>query len=594
MPQTAVSASLDVNVNINDSAARARIEGLEHLVEGNAWKVKLTADESGILRELQSISAKISQVGKKPIKISVDTKQAATEMQALTKSSSEVAKGLGKQFKGINISSFIKGDLDKTKSVLKKQVDALRAQGKDLKIDFKMDNDGKGMLVSLQEGTKVAQQFHYALEQINGKSMTFMDQNLSTAASNATRSLDSMINKYKDLQKTMANSGASSTQISGISSLISELEAEKQSVYTTTEALEKFKKAQNDAFQRHSAFTKQARESEKLAKESAKAQRNVQDLESRMTSFFAMNDKSQNYANAAELRSRVAGLKELAKQYDSLSVSERQALNLDIAKAGADFRSFTANARQAGLVGSNAFTQLTNKAKQLGTYMLTSLSFMFVKNAIQSMVREVTDLDTALVELKKTTDGSSLDYDNFMKDARQVADTVGRTTSEITQAAAEWSRSGYTLKESLPLGEASAMYTNISEYDNVSDATTSLIATMKAYGLEASNVTSILDKFNAVGNTTSTTSQGLGDAVQRAGSALASAGNTLDESLGLIVAGNNALQNPEKVGRVLPTQKMAISVKLRRRTRPRKDYDEYDYELHNNTLYVKLQLNQSS
>lgn len=35
---------------------------------------------------------------------------------------------------------------------------------------------------------------------------------------------------------------------------------------------------------------------------------------------------------------------------------------------------------------------------------------------------------------------------------------------------------------------------------------------------------------------------------------------------------NNSVQNPEKVGRVLPTLKTAISVKLRGRTRPRKDY----------------------
>ena len=59
---------------------------------------------------------------------------------------------------------------------------------------------------------------------------------------------------------------------------------------------------------------------------------------------------------------------------------------------------------------------------------------------------------------------------------------------------------------------------------------------MKAYGVEAENVMSIVDKFNAVGNTTATTSAGLGDALLRSASALATAGNSIDESLGLIVA----------------------------------------------------------
>ena len=73
-------------------------------------------------------------------------------------------------------------------------------------------------------------------------------------------------------------------------------------------------------------------------------------------------------------------------------------------------------------------------------------------------------------------------------------------------------------------------------------------------------------------------SGGVGDALLNSASALAAANNTLDESIALITAANETIQNPEKVGKNLPNgtvmcrKKTAISVKGRRRFRPRKDF----------------------
>ena len=57
MPNTSVNADLNVNVNANVDDARVKIEGLEKLIAGDAWKVRLVADDSGILKQLQKISA---------------------------------------------------------------------------------------------------------------------------------------------------------------------------------------------------------------------------------------------------------------------------------------------------------------------------------------------------------------------------------------------------------------------------------------------------------------------------------------------------------------------------------------------------------
>lgn len=44
------------------------------------------------------------------------------------------------------------------------------------------------------------------------------------------------------------------------------------------------------------------------------------------------------------------------------------------------------------------------------------------------------------------------------------------------------------------------------------------------------------------------TSAGIGEALQRSASALYEAGNTIDESIGLVTAANSVIQNPEQVG----------------------------------------------
>ena len=50
------------------------------------------------------------------------------------------------------------------------------------------------------------------------------------------------------------------------------------------------------------------------------------------------------------------------------------------------------------------------------------------------------------------------------------------------------------------------------------------------------------------------TSAGIGEALKRSASALAEAGNSMDESIGLVTAANSVIQNPEQVGTALKTE----------------------------------------
>lgn len=87
---------------------------------------------------------------------------------------------------------------------------------------------------------------------------------------------------------------------------------------------------------------------------------------------------------------------------------------------------------------------------------------------------------------------------------------------------------------------------NVSEFEDIDDATSSLISMKAAYSDVAES--DIIDKINQVGNNFSISTDGLASALQRSASALKTAGNDIDESIGLITAGNQVVQDPESVG----------------------------------------------
>ena len=76
---------------------------------------------------------------------------------------------------------------------------------------------------------------------------------------------------------------------------------------------------------------------------------------------------------------------------------------------------------------------------------------------------------------------------------------------------------------------------------------------MKAFGIESNDTMGIIDRFNEVGNNFAITSAGIGEALQRSASALYAGGNTIDEAIALVTAGNSVIQNPEQVGTALKT-----------------------------------------
>ena len=204
------------------------------------------------------------------------------------------------------------------------------------------------------------------------------------------------------------------------------------------------------------------------------------------------------------------------------------------------------------------FSGVASKMGELARYYtgmsLLTEGFQQFKRGVQ-YVREI---DLALTELKKVTDESDASYRNFLQTMSKSAGIVGSTVSELTNSAAAWARLGFSMKEAGELAKNTAILLNVSEFESEEQATEALISTLQAFNYEAEDSIKIVDKLNIIGNNFAISSDGIAEGLSRSASTLVAAGNTLEESIAMLAAGNKVQQDPEGLGNALKVLSMRI------------------------------------
>lgn len=176
---------------------------------------------------------------------------------------------------------------------------------------------------------------------------------------------------------------------------------------------------------------------------------------------------------------------------------------------------------------------------------------------LHQMYHSILDIDTAMTDLKKVTNGTDEIYRNFLNNSINQAERLKGKVSDVIQASAEWAKLGYSMSDASKLAEVNMLYKNVGDVD-MATGTRDMVSVMKAYKLEAGEVINVLDKYNEISNNFSISMAGIGEGIRRSASAMKLAGNDLDETLGLLVAGNNVIQDPAIVGTFLKTASMRL------------------------------------
>ncbi len=224
-----------------------------------------------------------------------------------------------------------------------------------------------------------------------------------------------------------------------------------------------------------------------------------------------------------------------------------------------EFASMRAEASARGLLGNTFFTTLVNDIKKFSTWFGVGGAVARAVRSVKQMFTNVKELDSAMVELKKVTDETNDTYQEFLAKSTIKAKELGVTITDLVKATSSFAKLGYSLEDSSKLGEVATMYANVGdEIESVDDAASSIISTIKAFDIDASDSMSIIDKINEVSNKENISAGGLGEALQKSAAALATANNDINQTLALITAGNLVNQDPSAVGTGLKTVSLRI------------------------------------
>ena len=246
----------------------------------------------------------------------------------------------------------------------------------------------------------------------------------------------------------------------------------------------------------------------------------------------------QKVADYGDTYSAIKSRPDLVKELTDLQKrAEDLSTKTDLKKFNADFEQFNTKVNKAGLHMKSFGDKLKDAFKNFASFLTASRVLYETFTVIGKMVKNVTSLDTAMVELRKVTDATDDEFNEFLDRASKKAVELGTTITDLVNATSDFSRLGFSLDESEELGQIATIYANVGdEVNSIDEATSSLISTLKGFRLEAESAELILDKFNEVGK----------------------------------FLPNNT---------VMYYKKVAISVKRLRRSRPRKDlvFCKYQY-----------------
>lgn len=206
-------------------------------------------------------------------------------------------------------------------------------------------------------------------------------------------------------------------------------------------------------------------------------------------------------------------------------------------------------ARRAGKLGLSFFDTIKQGVQSFSYWTSATAIVMQGITAVRQGVSTVVSLDTALVDLRKTTSMTSDELKQFYYDANDVAKQMGVTTEEIINQASAWSRLGYSTAEaSTQMAKLSSQFKLISPGMTSEEATNGLVSVMKAYKMDVDDVKDgIMSPINIVGNNFALDNTNIVNMLQDSVSAMAEANNTLEETIALETAAFEITQD-ENVG----------------------------------------------
>lgn len=210
-------------------------------------------------------------------------------------------------------------------------------------------------------------------------------------------------------------------------------------------------------------------------------------------------------------------------------------------------------AEQVDKLASNMDKAGKSAANMAGQIYVARTALAALRRAAQEAAQTVVELDKAATDLALVTGDSSGDAYTLLNEYNEMAQQLGATTTQISDAATEWLRQGKTAAETTALIEQSMVLSKVGAMESA-EATKNLTSAMKGYGLTVEDVSGIVDKLTAIDLKAAVTASDLAVAMSRTANSANISGVSMDRLLGYLATVEEVTQkSAETIGESFKT-----------------------------------------
>ena len=270
-----------------------------------------------------------------------------------------------------------------------------------------------------------------------------------------------------------------------------------------------------------------------------------------------VKDVQKAYNNAFNPATNITNIDKLATSLKKIGIEK---IYKDFSKLGAQGVQAFNNIGKQILSTNLKFKETNNIIDKMGTTLINTLkwniSSSFINRftgAFQQAYGYVQHLDTSLNDIRIVTGKSADEMDRFAVQANKVAQSLGKATTDYTEASLIYFQQGLGDEEAMARAETTLKAANVTG-QSTAEVSEQLTAVWNGYQVSAENTEQAVDKLAAVAATTAADLEELSTGMSKVASAANSMGVDMDQLNATIATIESVTrQAPESVGTALKT-----------------------------------------
>ena len=267
----------------------------------------------------------------------------------------------------------------------------------------------------------------------------------------------------------------------------------------------------------------------------------TQEIASRNWSIKAViygDEELDNLKNqAASVANQINNLENEIKNFDNSVGKGFNNVNEQLKNISEGFKTAQNSSKnyKEGLDDVNGSTESLNNTTSTLISTIEGKLVSALEQAARAGYEAVKSTEDSMVEIGRVLDTTSSETETLRGSLFELGNEYGRSFEDVSDVALRFAQAGYDMNDTISNTKALLLGMNTAELE-ASSGTTELIGILSQWGMEASELTTVIDKLNYTADNNAVTTQDLADALLKASSMAKTAGMSFDDTVGVLTA----------------------------------------------------------